>query len=172
MILRSLWLCAAVLVAALCVPGVGVHAATPTPVATPVASPQQTLLAAINADRAAHHVPPLTLDLQESKCSKKHSRHMAGIGMLAHDEFPTDICVAHTFAAENIGMASGSPATTVLLLHREMMAEGPCPHRTCPGKEYPGHGHYVNLVNPAYTRVGIGIYASGGTTWLTEDFTG
>jgi hypothetical protein len=42
-----------------------------------------------------------------------------------------------------------------------MMAEGP------------GGGHHDAIVNPSYTRVGIGIIVdSQGQTWLTEDFVG
>lgn len=32
--------------------------------------------------------------------------------------------------------------------------------------------HACNILNPRFHRVGIGLYLSGGTTWLTEDFIG
>jgi uncharacterized protein YkwD len=31
-------------------------------------------------------------------------------------------------------------------------------------------GHYVNLMNPAYDRVGIGVWVSGGRVRLVIDF--
>ncbi len=34
----------------------------------------------------------------------------------------------------------------------------------------PDGGHYVNLMNPAYDRVGIGVWVSGGRVRLVVDF--
>lgn len=150
----------------------------PTPISTstvptpPPSGVAAVLLAAINKDRAKHRAPALTLDVKQSICSRKHSLHMAAIGHLAHDQFPTDICVPHVWAGENIGAAYGDPAQAALMLHRMMMNEGPCPHRSCPGDEFPAHGHYLNLINPRYTRIGIGVVVKDDTVWLTENFTG
>jgi Cysteine-rich secretory protein family len=130
------------------------------------------LLAAINRDRAAHHAPALRLDARQSGCSLKHTRHMSKMDTVSHDQFPGDVCTPHAIEGENVGLAPGSPSTAVLTLDRTMMAEGPCPHRLCPGKEFEAHGHYVTLMNPAYKRIGVGVYFVGGVTWLTEDFVG
>jgi hypothetical protein len=97
---------------------------------------------------------------------------MATLGYLIHDQFPADVCIPHVLAAENIGVASGAPAQAALMLHRIMMSEGPCPHKSCPGTEFEQHGHYLNLLNPSYRRIGIGFLFTGGQLWLTEDFTG
>lgn len=44
-----------------------------------------------------------------------------------------------------------------------MWAEGPGP--------YSGHGHYVNMTNPAYTKVACGFHVtSGGAIWAVQDF--
>jgi hypothetical protein len=51
-----------------------------------------------------------------------------------------------------------------------MMNEGPCPHKGCPKGELAAHGHYLNLINPTFTRVGIGLTVQGSSVWLTEDF--
>jgi hypothetical protein len=128
------------------------------------------LLAAINHDRAFYHAPSLLLDPHQSECSFQHSRHMAEQGILSHDQFPADICIPHTIAAENVGVYFGRH-DAVFLIHHAMMSEGPCPDPSCPGKEREAHGHYLNLVNPLFRRVGIGIYIHNGITWLTEDFT-
>lgn len=130
------------------------------------------LLVRINKDRAAYHAAPLTLNAKQSACSAHHSAHMAELGYISHDQFPGDVCVSHRAVAENVGVASGAPTAAVLLLDREMMAEGPCPHKGCPNGEFEQHGHYINLINPSYTQIGIGIVRSGGETWLTEDFVG
>ncbi|HZU13314.1 MAG TPA: CAP domain-containing protein [Chloroflexota bacterium] len=130
------------------------------------------LLAAVNKDRAAHHAAPLTLSAQQSACSARHSSHMAQEGYISHDQFPGDVCVPYHLMAENVGVASGDPAAAVLWLQKDMMAEGPCPHHGCPRGEFEQHGHYLNLINPAYKQIGIGVVESGGETWLTEDFVG
>jgi hypothetical protein len=54
--------------------------------------------------------------------------------------------------AENIGCRSGGARAAVLGSHLFFQSE----------KSYNG-GHYVNLMNPAYTRVGIGVWVLGRT---------
>ncbi len=62
--------------------------------------------------------------------------------------------------AENLGCRSAANAfLSVLGTHRFYQSEKP----------YRG-GHYVNLMNPAYTRVGIGVWVSGGRVRLVVDF--
>ncbi len=61
--------------------------------------------------------------------------------------------------AENIGCRSGNPRAAVLATHLFFQSE----------KSY-GGGHYVNLMNPAYNRVGIGVWVSGGRVRLVIDF--
>lgn len=61
--------------------------------------------------------------------------------------------------AENLGCRSGSPTSSVLGTHLFYQSERP----------YNG-GHYVNLMNPAYDRVGIGVWVSSGRTRLVVDF--
>jgi hypothetical protein len=61
--------------------------------------------------------------------------------------------------AENIGCQSGSPSSAVLGSHLFFQSERP----------YSG-GHYVNLMNAAYDRVGIGVWVSSGQVRLVVDF--
>jgi uncharacterized protein YkwD len=61
--------------------------------------------------------------------------------------------------AENIGCRSGSARAAVLGSHLYFQAE----------KSSNG-GHYVNLMNAAYNRVGIGVWVSGGRVRLVVDF--
>jgi hypothetical protein len=61
--------------------------------------------------------------------------------------------------AENIGCRSGSPTSAVLGSHLFFQSE----------KSYRG-GHYVNLMNAAYDRVGIGVWVSSGRVRLVVDF--
>ena len=149
--------------------------AAPTPTPAPSRLPSravQDLLALVNRDRALHHVPPLALSLRQSGCSQAHSVHMARLGTLSHDQFPQDVCIVHRVAGENVGVAQGEADAAAQLLHRTMMSEGPCRRARCTQAEFRAHGHYLNLVNPGFKLVGIGIVNSGQATWLTEDFTG
>jgi uncharacterized protein YkwD len=61
--------------------------------------------------------------------------------------------------AENLGCRSGDPYKAVLGSHLFFQSE----------KSYNG-GHYVNLMNAAYNRVGIGVWVSGGRVRLVIDF--
>jgi uncharacterized protein YkwD len=61
--------------------------------------------------------------------------------------------------AENLGCRSGSPKGSVLGSHLFFQSE----------RSYNG-GHYVNLMNSAYDRVGIGVWVYGGRVRLVVDF--
>jgi uncharacterized protein YkwD len=61
--------------------------------------------------------------------------------------------------AENLGCRSGNPSSAVLGSHLFFQSEKP----------YRG-GHYVNLMNSAYDRVGIGVWVSSGRVRLVVDF--
>ena len=60
---------------------------------------------------------------------------------------------------ENAGYVTGRDGRgSVRWIHRVYMSEGP------------GGGHYENVVNPGWDRVGVGIVKDGGAYWETEDF--
>ncbi|GAC1324832.1 MAG: hypothetical protein NVS2B16_28800 [Chloroflexota bacterium] len=71
---------------------------------------------------------------------------------------------------ENAGEWSGRPLAALLAMHHAMIDEGPCGSTECRGTLLHEHAHYLNLVNPLYRRIGIGIAVVNKTTWLTEDF--
>lgn len=148
----------------------GSHAA-PTAGRPQAAAFTRVLLAAINHDRALHGLRPLLLNRTQSRCSLQHSVHMAQQGAVSHDQFPADICVAHGFAGENVAQSPDASTAAVLGLHRWMMQEGPCPGGTCrTPAQFQDHGHYVNLMDPSFRHIGIGMYVHDGNVWLTEDF--
>jgi uncharacterized protein YkwD len=60
---------------------------------------------------------------------------------------------------ENLGCRSGAPKAAVLGSHLFFQSE----------KSY-GGGHYVNMMNAAYDRVGIGVWVYGGRVRLVVDF--
>ena len=57
------------------------------------------------------------------------------------------------------GCRSGNPYSAVLGSHLYFQSEKP----------YNG-GHYVNMMNAAYDRCGIGVWVSGGRVRLVIDF--
>ncbi len=161
------------------VPGLGVQADAPTTGVAPLGGEGRiqhlkavrVLLRLINHDRIREGIPPLALDPQQTTCSLRHTRHMVEERALSHDQFPQDVCVPHRIMGENTGVWTGKPRFAVRLIHHAMMAEGPCSRLPCDSDQFHFHGHYANLLNPSYRRVGIGIVARDGVTWVTEDFT-
>lgn len=163
------------------------HRSQPTPIPSPIPRPTVAptpnfngscstggdctayQLALINQERAGHGIAPLAIDIQESNgtttCpgSYGHSVHMASTGQLAHDQFPADICASFfTTAGENIGESGGSVQSAVKGIFDQMIAEPYTPGCSS--------NHHCNIDQANYTRIGIGIYTSNGTTWITEDF--
>lgn len=148
---------------------------TPAPVqqptqAVPPSDPVAYELYLMNQTRASYGLPPYTLNQTESdgtgSCvgSHGHALHMSQTGVLAHDQFPADICVPVRAAAENIGYAGGSVQSALQTTHSEMMAE---PHSPgCSGN------HACSILSPSYSQVGIGVVTVNGTTWMTVDFLG
>jgi uncharacterized protein YkwD len=63
--------------------------------------------------------------------------------------------------AENLGCRSGNPRSAVLGSHLYFQSER---------SWSPQGGHYVNLMNSKYDRVGIGVWVSGGRVRLVVDF--
>ncbi len=70
--------------------------------------------------------------------------------------------IAYGTAGENVGMASGYALSSgVTTIDNEMMAEP-----LTPGD------HHWNIVNPAYSSIGVGIIYVNNQVWMTEDFIG
>ena len=127
------------------------------------------LLQLINSERASHNVPALQINWTESNgttsCvgSKGHSIHMSQSGILAHDQFPADICVPFSTAGENIGEASGNEWQAIQQINTLMLQE--------PWSAGCNDNHHCNIDNPSYRNVGIGFAYGSGAWWLTTDFT-
>ena len=39
-----------------------------------------------------------------------------------------------------------------------------------PGTDYSAHGHYINMTNKSYTKVGCGLHLQGTAAWIDMDF--
>lgn len=100
-----------------------------------------------------------------SQVSRPYARQLAVGNNCSHflDGNPGDRLRRAGFSsyrwAENIGCQSGSPMSVVLSSHLFFQSE----------KSSLG-GHYVNLMNAQYDRVGIGVWVSSGRVRLVVDF--
>jgi uncharacterized protein YkwD len=131
----------------------------PPPAPVPAASPagsgvEAEFLAGINGLRASAGLPGLVRDGELDRMAAEWSAQMAATGQLRHSGLVRRVVDSWGVAAgENVGR-SGSVAN--------MMAA------------FAGSsGHYSNLVQPIFTRVGIAtVIAPDGTMWSTHLFAG
>jgi uncharacterized protein YkwD len=100
-----------------------------------------------------------------SRVSRPYAKRLAVSGACSHfvGGNPGDRLRAAGYTsyiwAENLGCRSGNPYSAVLGSHLFFQSE----------RSYNG-GHYVNLMNAKYDRVGIGVWVSGGRVRLVIDF--
>jgi len=111
-------------------------------------------------------VAPLWIDSRiSSRVTRPYARLLATRGACSHfiGGNPGNRLARAGFLsyrwAENIGCRSGNPSSAVLGSHLFFQSERP----------YSG-GHYVNLMNAGYDRVGVGVWVSGGQVRLVVDF--
>jgi uncharacterized protein YkwD len=112
------------------------------------------------------NVAPLKLDSGiSSKVARPYARLLATTGQCSHyaDGSPNDRLRRAGYTnytwGENIGCRSGNPMSAVLGTHLFYQSE----------KSYNG-GHYRNLMDADFDRVGIGVWVSGGRVRLVIDF--
>jgi hypothetical protein len=111
-------------------------------------------------------VAPLKLDSGIStSVSRPYAKRLATSGQCSHfiGGNPGDRLRAAGYTsyiwAENLGCRSGDPKKAVLGSHLYFQSE----------KSYLG-GHYVNMMNAKYDRVGIGVWVYSGRVRLVVDF--
>jgi hypothetical protein len=136
----------------------------------------QAVLDMLNNTRGSAGLQPLTLNLTQSNGTAScdgsigNSQEMAQIGTIGHYQFPGDICVPITGAAENVGtFHSGNELQDLRGIHSLFMSEQHDP-AYCVSISYDNHA--CNILDRHYSQVGIGIVYQNGSTWLTEDFLG
>ena len=132
------------------------------------------VLALINQARSAAGRPALTITPGLQACSSAHNLRMAGGCGLSHQcpgepplgDRATAAEVTWTAVAENVGQggpvasASAAIAQMAVSLTQAMLNERP-----------PDDGHRRNILNGAFTHIGIAIHRdNSGTVWLTHDF--
>lgn len=113
-------------------------------------------------------VAPLRLDSGiSSKVSRPYAKKLAVNNICTHfsggnpgDRLRRAGYTSYRWA-ENLGCRSGKPTSAVLGSHLYFQSER---------SWSPPGGHYVNLMNSQYDRVGIGVWVSSGRVRLVVDF--
>lgn len=139
----------------------------------PVAAPATTLdgyaLNQVNAARAAYGFAPLVLDAAISAAASAHAWDQATNGYFSHygqngstrESRLRAAGVGFTYSGENqCYHMYMSEAATLDWCHAQFMAE-----------PYPGQwNHIANILDPRFTRMGVGIATVGATTVITWNF--
>jgi len=130
------------------------------------ASPQTTVIALLNQQRAANGAGPLHADAKLAKAARGHSREIVRNHDFSHGSFVNRIKATGWTRGkrswklgENLAWGEGSQATPQAIVSAWMASP---PHRR-------------TLLNPAYHRVGVGIAAgvpsgAGDGATYTADF--
>lgn len=124
----------------------------------------------VNGYRAQKGLPALLYDSHISAFATRGSEQLSR-DHVPHAHFASNAQGARGFgsrSAENQGDPNGVPSMApdpftngkkqIDIMLKMMMDEGP------------GGGHYDNIVNPRYRRIGIGLVYVGGKLYLTNDF--
>jgi hypothetical protein len=115
-------------------------------------------------------LPPLVLDAGiSSRVARPYARLLAEANLCTHfaDGNPGDRLRRAGYTqpewGENVGCRDGDPLAAVLGSHLYFQSEGAW---------RPPGGHWANIMNPRFSRVGIGVWVSGGRVRLVVDFLG
>ncbi len=139
---------AAVALLLLLVAALGTIQATP---AAALDAPAQAYVTKINALRASLGLRPLVVDEQLSALAHDHDLEMAAAGRLFHTaSLAAGVTTPWASLGENVG--TGSQGADLFAA----FVASP--------------GHYANIVNPNFDRVGIGSDVVDGVEWTTQRF--
>jgi hypothetical protein len=125
---------------------------TQAPPASALNSAEQTYVNEINGLRASLGLQPLIVDPNLTSIAHQHDLDMAAAGRLYHSpNLTTGVTSPWRQLAENIGMRQqfGPDLWQAFL-------QSP--------------SHYANIVNPAFTHIGIGDDVVNGNEWTTQRF--
>jgi hypothetical protein len=109
-------------------------------------------VADINALRAAHGAGPLVVNSTLVSMASAWSAHLAAAGSLSHNPgLASEAPAGWRLLGENVGVGANVPSL------QQAFTNSP--------------EHYANMVNPAFTDIGVAVYVSSqGYLWVTEDY--
>lgn len=117
----------------------------------------------INGYRGTLSLPPLGEWTDSAVCFSRQADLDAKAGK-AHGNF--GICkesAQNTCPGWFADEAVGGPQAAMKRCMESMWNEGP-------GADYAKHGHYINMTNTRYTKVGCGFHVDSGSVWINMDF--
>jgi uncharacterized protein YkwD len=117
------------------------------------------LLALVNAERQKGGLPPLILDAQLNQAAQRHAQDLANQGNLNHTGSDGSTMQSRieatgyswTAIGENIAMGQTTPQAVMT----SWMGSS---------------GHRQNIVNPAFSEIGLGYVEDGGTKYWVQVF--
>ena len=122
-----------------------------TPPAAANAGDEAAFVAALNNVRANAGLPPLTVNVQLANLSRGHAQVMADAGQIFH---ASPISAGYSGPWSKIGENVGSGATVSNLVNAFVASPG----------------HYANIVDPAFTEIGVGVVWVGPKLYTTHRF--
>ncbi len=123
---------------------------------------QQEMLDQINAYRARHAAPPLTLDLELVEYAKSRAAHMSALGKLSHEGLQSGYGENASWQATSYGPTAGPAAGATKSWYDEVKnfnfdnPEGPHAGTV---------GHFTALVWKGTAKLGVGRVAGQGEQW-------
>src|SRR5207249_24666 len=119
--------------------------------ASPNSATEAAFVAKINALRSSKGVGPLAVDGELTSVAREWAAHMAAAGAISHrSNLAAGITANWGKLGENVGMGPDADGLFQAFVNS--------PH------------HYENLVDPAFTRVGVGVAVVNGTIFTAHEF--
>ncbi|MGE0785089.1 MAG: CAP domain-containing protein [Sandaracinaceae bacterium] len=107
-------------------------------------------------------LPPLERWNEGESCGDQQAQYDSEM-MRAHGGFSDRIC-SPSGRGQNECPGWGSEAQVISGCLQAMWDEGP-------GEPFSEHGHYINMTNPAHSRVACGFYTTpSGQVWAVQNF--
>ena len=121
--------------------------------ASPETALADELLVLLNRTRVEAGIPALGVDRHLVTSADRQASSMAAAGTLFHQPLADELDLGWSRVGENVGFGPNAPA-----IHRALVASP---------------GHYANLVNKHYDRVGVAVRTDdAGRLWVAEVFGG
>jgi uncharacterized protein YkwD len=125
------------------------HAATAS---SSTASMEQDFVSRVNALRASKGLAPLVVDSELTSIARSWAAQMAQAGAISHNpNLANEVKADWTKLGENVGTGPDVPSIQQAFVNS--------PH------------HYENMVDPAFTRIGVGVVvAPNGAIYTSHEF--
>lgn len=140
----------AVLAAALVIGGLGTGVGSISP-ADASASDEQAFVARINSLRASKGLGSLAVHGELTAIGRNWAGQMAAAGRISHNpNFASQVTANWAKLGENVGVGGSVDSLMQAFINSP--------------------GHYANLVDPAFTHIGVGVTFGGGRMFTSHQF--